>query len=639
MNVLAALMTLVLKLPHRPRSALTTNNSDLPPARGVLRSSSSGCADGSTRAARLLNTRAISMANGRACWMRSCARRSRDAATIFMALVICCVDLTARTRRRMSMREGTRLRHLGRRGERLAEFLEGRVQLALQRIVERLFLGELRHHRRAAGVEVAIQLDLVDAELLDRDRVEIPVGRGVDDRDLLLDAERLILRLLQHFDEAAAAMERVQRRLVEIRSELRERRELTVLREVETQRPGDLAHRFHLRRPADAADRVADVDRRTDALVEQVGLEEDLPVGDRDDVGRDVGREVAGLRLDDRQRGERAADVLLFTLCGAFQQARVQVEDVARVRFATRRTAEQQRDFAVGLRVLRQVVIDAQRVAAAVAEVLAHGAGRVRTDVEQRRRVRRAGGNDDGVFHRAGVLERAHDLRDRRLLLPDRVVDADDVLPLLVDDRVDRDGGLPRLAVADDQLALASADRHHRVDRLQPGLHRLLDRRAVDDAGGDSLDGHLLLRRDRALAVDRLAERVHDAADQLAAHRHRDDAPRALDRIPFLDLGKVPEQHRADAVFFQVQRDAEDVVRELEHLARHRLFDAVHTRNAVTDRDDRADFGHVDVNGITANLVADDLGNFFGFYVHKLYWPDCTSAWRIFSSCVVTLPS
>ena len=38
--------------------------------------------------------------------MRSCARRSRDAATIFIALVICCVDLTARIRRRMSMSEG-----------------------------------------------------------------------------------------------------------------------------------------------------------------------------------------------------------------------------------------------------------------------------------------------------------------------------------------------------------------------------------------------------------------------------------------------------------------------------------------------------------------------------------------------------
>ena len=151
---------------------------------------------------------------------------------------------------------------------------------------------------------------------------------------------------------------------------------------------------------------------------------------------------------------------------------------------------------------------------------------RVRADVEQRRRIRRAGGHDDGVLHRAGLFERLHDLRDRRLLLADGVVDADDVLALLVDDRVDGDGGLAGLPVADDQLALAAADRHHRVDGLEPGLQRLLDRAAIDDAGRDALDLAELLRRNRALAVDRLAERVDDAADQLVADRHRDDAVR-----------------------------------------------------------------------------------------------------------------
>ena len=59
-----------------------------------------------TRTATRLSTRNICCANGRALRARSCARRSFDAATIFMALVICCVDLTARMRRRMSMRDG-----------------------------------------------------------------------------------------------------------------------------------------------------------------------------------------------------------------------------------------------------------------------------------------------------------------------------------------------------------------------------------------------------------------------------------------------------------------------------------------------------------------------------------------------------
>jgi hypothetical protein len=67
-----------------------------------------------------------------------------------------------------------------------------------------------------------------------------------------------------------------------------------------------------------------------------------------------------------------------------------------------------------------------------------------------------------------------HDLRDGRALLADRDIDAIELLRsrragvdvFLVEDRVDRDRGLAGLAVADDQLALAAADRDQRVDRL-----------------------------------------------------------------------------------------------------------------------------------------------------------------------------
>ena len=48
-----------------------------------------------------------------------------------------------------------------------------------------------------------------------------------------------------------------------------------------------------------------DRDGRPDALIEQIRFQEDLAVGDRDDVGRDVRRHVAGLRFDDRQRRQR----------------------------------------------------------------------------------------------------------------------------------------------------------------------------------------------------------------------------------------------------------------------------------------------------------------------------------------------
>src|SRR5262245_18076013 len=153
MKAAAALMTLALKLPHRPRSAVITTSSVFPPARGTFRSSSSGCADASTRAESRFSTRSICAANGRPCWMRSWARRSFDAATIFMALVICWVDLTARMRRRISKREGTRSRRLRRRRELVREFLESLVQIRLDLIVQLLLLDHRLQQLRAAGVE------------------------------------------------------------------------------------------------------------------------------------------------------------------------------------------------------------------------------------------------------------------------------------------------------------------------------------------------------------------------------------------------------------------------------------------------------------------------------------------------------
>src|SRR5439155_21545950 len=134
---------------------------------------------------------------------------------------------------------------------------------------------------------------------------------------------------------------------------------------------------------------------------------------------------------------------------------------------------------------------------------------------------------------------------------------------------------LAGLAVADDQLALAAADRHHAVDRLETGLYRLFHRLPIDDAGSDTLDRQIFFRDDRPLAIERLAERVDDAAEHGVADGHRDEAPGAFHLVAFLDLREVAEQHGAGAVLFEVERDAEHAVRELEHLAGHHALDAV----------------------------------------------------------------
>src|SRR5690606_11884679 len=129
---------------------------------------------------------------------------------------------------------------------------------------------------------------------------------------------------------------------VQVGTKLGERRQRAVLCQLQAQPAGNLAHRPDLSVTTHPGHRQTRVDRRADTRVEQVRLQVDLAVGNGDDVRRDVGRHVVPLRLNDRQRGQAPTPQIIVELRGALQLARVQVEDVARVRLTARRTALQQ---------------------------------------------------------------------------------------------------------------------------------------------------------------------------------------------------------------------------------------------------------------------------------------------------------
>src|SRR5208337_1764912 len=259
------------------------------------------------------------------------------------------------------------------------------------------------------------------------------------------------------------------------------------------------------------------------------------------------------------------------------------------------------------------IVIDDQRVPLVVAEVFAHGARCIGRDVLHRRGLGSGGGHDDGVLHRAIVFESLHYLCDGRTLLPDRVVDADQVVALAVDDGVERDGGLAGLAVANDQFALAAANRDHAVDGLQPGRHRLANWLAVDYARSNALQCDELVGGDRSFVVDGLAERVDHAADHGVAHRHAHDVPGALDLVAFLDFGVLAEQHHAYLVFLQVHGETGYAVRELQQLAGHNLVESINARDAIAQRDDRARLVDGDLGFVILDLRADQLRDFVCF--------------------------
>ena len=98
-------------------------------------------------------------------------------------------------------------------------------------------------------------------------------------------------------------------------------------------------------------------------------------------------------------------------------------------------------------------------------------------------------------------------------------------------------------------------------------------------------------------------ERVNHAPDQSVSHRHGHNLVSPLDNIAFFDFGVVAEQHHAYLILFQVQRNPGHAVREREHLAFHALLQAVNARDAVADRNHRADFVHLDGLLVVLNLL------------------------------------
>ena len=202
---------------------------------------------------------------------------------------------------------------------------------------------------------------------------------------------------------------------------------------------------------------------------------------------------------------------------------------------------------------------------------------------------------------------------DRGALLADRDVHAAHLLlgiaglPVLalVEDRVDADRGLAGLAVADDQLALAAPDRGLRVDGLDAGLQRLADALPLHHRRRLQFQRAAGVGLDVALSVDRLAERVDHPAEERVADRHRQHLAGALDLLALFDLLEVAEDHRADAVLVEVQRDAEHPAGELEELLRHHRGQALDVGDAVTGVDDGADLFTLGIGGERGDVVLD----------------------------------
>src|SRR5690242_7125243 len=107
---------------------------------------------------------------------------------------------------------------------------------------------------------------------------------------------------------------------------------------------------------------------------------------------------------------------------------------------------------------LGEIVVEHHCVTTVVAEELSHGAGRVRRKVKHGRGLGGGGSDHDGVVHGAVIFQNLDHLGDGRTLLANGAIDTDQVVALVVDDRIQNHGGFARLPVANDEFTLAAAN-------------------------------------------------------------------------------------------------------------------------------------------------------------------------------------
>src|SRR5205085_3751375 len=137
------------------------------------------------------------------------------------------------------------------------------------------------------------------------------------------------------------------------------------------------------------------------------------------------------------------------------------------------------------------------------------------------------------------------------------------------------------------------------------------------DAGRLDIDTLALGRLNRTLAVNRIAQRVHHAAEQGFTNRRIDDGAGALDGLTFLDLAVGAEDHNADIVGLEVQRHAAGAVLEFDHFAGLDVVETVDAGDTVAHREHLSDFGNLGLLAEILDLVLEDRGNFRGADVHQ----------------------
>jgi len=177
--------------------------------------------------------------------------------------------------------------------------------------------------------------------------VKVTVDTGEDERNHLVDGHWGVLLLLEKLGKSLTTVQGLLGGGIQVGTELGEGGNLTVLGQEKLEGTSDLLHGLELSGGTDTGDRKTDVDGWTNTLVEEFGFQEDLTVGDGNDVGWNVSRDITTLGLNDWESGKGTTTELVVHLGGTLEETRVEVENVTWVGLTSWWTTEKQRHLTV----------------------------------------------------------------------------------------------------------------------------------------------------------------------------------------------------------------------------------------------------------------------------------------------------
>lgn len=244
------------------------------------------------------------------------------------------------------------------------------LELGLEVLGKGALLVEGVEEGLLVGAEVRKEVRLPLEDLGNGNVVEVTVDTSEDEGNHLVDGHGLVLLLLEELSETLTTVKGLLGGGIEIGTELGEGGDLTVLGQEELEGTSDLLHGLELSGGADTRHRETDVDGRTDTLVEELSLQEDLTISDGNDVGGNVSGHITTLGLNDGERSEGSTTELVAHLGGTLEETRVEVEDVTGVSLTSRRTTEKEGHLTVGDGLLGQIVVDDDGVLAVITEPL-----------------------------------------------------------------------------------------------------------------------------------------------------------------------------------------------------------------------------------------------------------------------------